>query len=143
MVVNVPSKRNKMKLRIHDNSIRLRLTRSEVARFASAGKLESAVEFGPSPDQRMRYALESSAQVTGPQVRFGDQRLCILLPAATAKEWTGGDRVAVAGHQDLKDERQLDILVEKEFRRLHGAKFDPDLYPNPLEAANRAERTGG
>jgi hypothetical protein len=123
-----------MKLRIHDNSIRLRLTRSEVSRFASAGAIESAVEFGPAVDQRMRYGLESSLEVSGLEVRFVDQRLRILLPAAMAKEWTAGDQVGVDGQQSLSAGRQLDILVEKEFRRLHGAKFDPDLYPNPLEA---------
>jgi hypothetical protein len=82
----------------------------------------------------MRYGLESSLDVSGLEVRFVDQRLRILLPAAMAKEWTAGDQVGVDGQQSLSAGRQLDILVEKEFRRLHGAKFDPDLYPNPLEA---------
>jgi len=124
-----------MKLRIHDNSIRLRLTRSEVVRFTNEGAIESGIEFGPYSNQRMRYSLESSPDVAGLEVRFGDHRLRILMPAATAKEWSGGDRVAVAGSQSLKGEKQLEILVEKEFRRLHGAKDDPDLYPNPLESS--------
>jgi len=124
-----------MKLRIHDNSIRLRLTRSEVARFMNSGAIESTIEFGPDADQRMRYGLESSPDVAGLEVRFGDHRLRILMPVVTAKEWAGGDRVAVAGSQPVKGENLLEILVEKEFHRLHGAKADPDLYPNPLESS--------
>ena len=125
----------RMKLRIHDNSIRLRLTRSEVARFVRNGTIDSVIEFGLSVDQRLRYGLESSPDVTGLQVRFGDHQLRILMPLATANEWTGGERVGVTGSQSLKGEKQLEILVEKEFQRLHGAKPNPDLYPNPLEAA--------
>lgn len=124
-----------MKLRIHDNAIRLRLTRSEVARFASAGVIESTVELGLSADQRIRYGVELSRDVPSLQVRFADQRLTVLIPEAMAKAWTDGDQVAVTDRQTFSDDRQLDILVEKEFRRLHGAKFDLDLYPNPLEAA--------
>ena len=124
-----------MKLRIHGNSIRLRLTRSEVARFVSARCIESAIEFGPAADQRMRYGLEYSSEVTGLEVRFGDHQLRILMPAAAAAEWAEGERVGIAGRQSLSSETALEILVEKEFRRLHGAKPNPDLYPNPLEAA--------
>jgi hypothetical protein len=124
-----------MKLRIHDNSIRLRLTRSEIARFASAGAIESAIEFGPAADQQMRYGLESSPDASELEVRFEDRQLRILMPAGTANEWTAGDRVELTGSQSLKGGKRLEILVEKEFRRLHGANANPDLYPNPLESS--------
>src|SRR5215472_6323651 len=118
-----------MKLRIHDNSIRLRLTRSEVARFERNGTIDSVIEFGLGADQGLRYGLESSPDVTGLEVRFLDHQLRILMPRATANEWTSGERVGVTGSQSLKGEKQLEILVEKEFRRLHGAKPNADLYP--------------
>lgn len=124
-----------MKLRIHDNSIRLRLTRSEIACFASAGAIESTIEFGPAADQQMRYRLESSPDISELGVRFKDHQLTILMPSAEANEWTTGDRVGVRGSHSLNGEKLLEILVEKEFRRLHGAKANPDLYPNPLESS--------
>jgi len=123
-----------MKLRIHDNSIRLRLTRSEVARFAAAGAIEGAIEFGPLPNQRLTYGLESSPQAAGLEVRLDERRVTIVLPEPTAKAWTEGDEVGVKGTQSLGEDKQLDILVEKEFRRMHGANANPDLYPNPLES---------
>jgi len=124
-----------MKLRIHDNSIRLRLTRSEVGRFASDGAIESVFEFGPGSGQRLRYALEAASTETM-VVCVSQGKITIEVPRVIAREWCEGDRVGISARQDLGGEKQLDILVEKEFRRLHGAKFDPDLYPNPLEPKN-------
>ena len=63
------------------------------------------------------------------------ERLMICVPAAIAQDWTGTDRVAIAAKQSMDSQGEIDILVEKEFRRLHGAKFNPDLYPNPLESS--------
>jgi hypothetical protein len=115
-----------MKLRVHGDSIRLRLTRSEVSRFASDGKIEEASPF-------LTYGLEVAPGLAAIAARGSGSRITLLLPAVLAKEWTETDRVAIAGEQRLDSQRQLSILIEKEFRKLHGAKFDPDLYPNPLE----------
>ena len=121
-----------MKLRIHDNSIRLRLNRREVAQFASAGQIAETVEFGPN--QRLRYGLESSPDAAGVEARFSGSDIMIVLPGTLAREWAETERVSVQGDQTLCTGKSLAILVEKEFRRLHGATLDPDLYPNPLEA---------
>lgn len=121
-----------MKLRIHDNSIRLRLNRREVAQFANTGQIAETVEFGPN--QRLRYGLESSPDATGPEVRFSGSDIVIVLPANAAREWGETARISVQGNQMVCTGKSLAILVEKEFRRLHGTTLDPDLYPNPLEA---------
>jgi hypothetical protein len=36
-----------MKLRFHENSLRLRLSQSEVARLAETGRVENTVSFAP------------------------------------------------------------------------------------------------
>ena len=123
-----------MKLRIHGNSIRLRLNRREVAQFASTGQIAETVEFGPN--QRLRYGLESSPDAAGPEARFSGSDIMVVLPANAAREWGETERVSVQGDQTLGTGKSLAILVEKEFRRLHGATLDPDLYPNPLEAGS-------
>jgi hypothetical protein len=121
-----------MKLRIHGNSIRLRLNRREVAQFAGTGQIAETVEFGP--DQQLRYGLESSPDAARVEARFSGADIMIVLPANAAREWGETERVAVQGDQALGTGKSLAILVEKEFRRLHGATLDPELYPNPLEA---------
>ncbi|MBZ5607571.1 MAG: hypothetical protein LAP38_04890 [Acidobacteriia bacterium] len=123
-----------MKLRIHGNSIRLRLNRREVAQFAAAGGLEEAFEYGGDPGNRLVYRIESSNSAPAIAVRVSNQAISIVLPAALAQAWTNTDRVGVSGDVPLQGDKRMTVLVEKEFRRLHGATFDPDLYPNPLEA---------
>jgi hypothetical protein len=58
----------------------------------------------------------------------------IILPTALAQVWSSTDRIEVTANVRLNADKLLSILVEKEFRRLHGVNNDPDLYPNPLEA---------
>jgi len=123
-----------MKLRIHDNSIRLRLTRSEVARFMTEGRIESTLQFGPDPSQRLTYGLEAVPDIAALAVSGLAKRLIIQVPAAMAREWTGTERVGIGAQQSIDGQGQVEILVEKEFRRLHGAKNNRDLYPNPLES---------
>jgi hypothetical protein len=52
---------SKMKIRMRGNSVRLRLTRGEVARLAAVGRVEEATEFGLGPEARLIYSLASSA----------------------------------------------------------------------------------
>ena len=49
-----------MKLRIHRNSIRLRLNRREVAQFCTVGRLQEAFEYGPGNGDRLVYQIEAS-----------------------------------------------------------------------------------
>jgi hypothetical protein len=121
-----------VKLKLHGNSIRLRLTRSEVARFGACGRLEEVFEYGPSPDQQLIYGIES-VKSDSIGIRVGQNAIFALIPAALAHEWAASDRVGVWGEVNHPDGRRVDVLIEKEFRRIHGGKSDPDLYPNPLE----------
>lgn len=123
-----------MKLSIHDNSIRLRLTRSEVARFSAAGRIEATLQFGRDASQRLTYGLETGPGAAGVSLTGSAQHLIIRVPQAIAGEWTGTDRVGISAQHFIDGQGPLEILVEKEFRRLHGAKNNPDLYPNPLES---------
>ena len=121
-----------MKLKLQGNSIRLRLKRSEVARFAEVGRLEEAFEYGPGAGQRLVYGIEA-AEVDAAGVLVDPAGIFVVLPIAVARDWTGSERVAVSGEVVHAGGRRVSVLVEKEFRRMHGATGDPDLYPNPLE----------
>ena len=122
-----------MKLRIHGNSIRLRLTRSEVERFARDGRIESAVRFGPPPVCPLSYRLVVSPQPECMAAEYSSDRITILVSPVVAREWTATELIGISGCQPLGDDGQLEILVEKEFRRMRDAQPDPDLYPNPLQ----------
>ena len=105
-----------MKLRIHDDTIRLRLTRSEVGRIAAGLGVEAACRF---PDgTTLRYAL-------------------VMLPRAQAMPWATGNDAPLRRDRDAG----LQILVEKDFACLdpRDGDDDADLYPNPRGATEPIE----
>jgi len=115
-----------MKLRIHGNSLRLRLTRSEVARFAVEGRIEETIEF--APDIRFTYTLERCSEAGSPRALFQNGWLRVQIPPAEADDWAGTDRVGISGGDTIA------IAIEKDFKCMHGdAEEDRDAYPNPLD----------
>jgi hypothetical protein len=124
-----------MKLRIHGNSLRLRLSQSEVAQFSKTGFVEDSVQF--TPGVSFAYTLESSSSIRASQVSFQNGWLKFQVPAAVGVEWFTTERVGISGDQPLESGRHLSILIEKDFQCLHGdLERDPDAYPNPIETVS-------
>ena len=123
-----------MKLRIQGNSLRLRLSQSEVSQFSKTGFVEDSIQFGPGT--AFAYALESMSSLASPQALFSNGWLRIQVPGAEATDWARSDRVGMEGDQPLESGKRLSILIEKDFQCLHGGEArDPDAFPNPLEEA--------
>jgi hypothetical protein len=122
-----------MKLRIKGNSIRLRLLRSEVERFAAAGQISETVEFGPGPTSFFRYTLLISPDVKTTSAEFRGNEIAIMVPEATARMWIKSDMVGFDIAQPIGNGDTLSILVEKDFVCLDRPN-DPDredAFPNP------------
>jgi len=120
-----------MKLRIHDNSIRLRLSRTEVATFGATGYVFETLGFGEASD--FTYSLEGSESQEGIAAVHTPHTISILVPHTLAQEWTSTDEVSISGTQPLPGGRNLQILIEKDFKCIHqNAEGDEDSYPNPL-----------
>lgn len=110
-----------MKLRLHENSIRVRMNQNEVAALAEAGRVEDAVVF---EDGALAYVVETSAHASTPRATFQGSVIRIELPAKEAEQWARTDQIGISGER---------ILVEKDFRCLHDlSETDPDAFPNPL-----------
>lgn len=121
-----------MKLRIQGNSLRLRLSQSEVAQFSKTGFVEDSIQFAPGAS--FTYTIETSSALPAPLASYQDHWLRVQVPATTAKEWFSTDRVAISADQPIEPEKALSILIEKDFQCLHGGEArDPDAFPNPLE----------
>jgi len=124
-----------MKLRIHGNSLRLRLNQSEVAQFSKTGFIEDSVRFAPSAN--FAYTIESCSSIPAPLASFQNGWLRVRIPAAMATEWFTSDRVGISAEQPVESGKPLFILVEKDFQCLHGdVERDPNAYPNPLETVS-------
>lgn len=120
-----------MKLRIRGNSLRLRLSRTEVDRLRSEGKVEDAIAFAGSA--RLAYALSVSPEASAPAARMHGGRIEVTLPAGLAREWTTTERVGVEAEEALGDGSSLRILVEKDFACLapRAGEDDTDAFPHP------------
>ena len=118
-----------MKIRLLDDSVRLRLARSEVDRIASGHTVEATTRF---PDGGcFRCALEVGAGEM--MAAFHAGTLVIGLPAATARHWAVTDsEVSIAGSLPVSD-GSLDILIEKDFECLEPREGEDraDRFPNP------------
>ena len=122
-----------MKLRIYDDSIRLRLTQTEVARIGKGLPVESVCRFPGGT--ALTYTL---IVVNAPAIdaRLSGERIDVLLPRDRATQWATSDEVSL--RSERQNNRVLDILVEKDFacREPRDADGTTDLYPNPNAQPN-------
>ncbi len=125
-----------MKLRIKDNSIRLRLTRGEVDALRDSGVVEAKTGF---PGGRaFQYRVESSPASVNPAAFFSDNAVTVRLPETTVLAWATTEQVSVPGEQVLDDGATLQILVEKDFACLapREGEDEADMYPYPDAATD-------
>lgn len=106
-----------MKLRLHQNTARLRLDRDEVARFGAQVRVHGETRFGPS--LRLTYALEVSPHAEAIGVRTEGDGFTVLVPAALAREWIETDRVGFTWGGPVGGGEVFRLTVEKDFRCLH------------------------
>jgi hypothetical protein len=122
-----------MKLRIHGNSLRLRVARSEVERLMRAGRIEEAICFGSAEDAKLIYALECVAGQKQISVRWRPQEVTVMLPPEEARAWSEGDAVGLYANCNVGGTK-LAIQVEKDFACLDGSDADTkDRFANPKQ----------
>src|SRR4051794_32434058 len=113
-----------MKLRLNEDSVRLRLRRSEVDRFRSTGSVSAAIRFPDGRTLTYQLAGSTSGEMT---VSLVADVLEVLVPLAKGAAWAAGNAVGIYGNSG-----GIEILVEKDFRRTSMASpDDADRYPNP------------
>lgn len=112
-----------MKIRIKGNSLRYRLTKSEVARLWSAGFLEERTEFAGNI---LVYAI-ASADGDKLSADFIDNKITLRMPKAMIDQLNNTDRV---GFDDSTG--PVSLLIEKDFVCMDRVEEDQsDNYPNP------------
>ena len=121
-----------MKLRIKGNSLRVRITRSEVDRLVNDGRIEETTWLGRDDGSRISYVLEHEAGAKAVGLRFDPPVLAVVVPTSQMREWATGDEVGIYTSLDLGARGALDLVIEKDFACLHGTDEDnEDAFPNP------------
>ncbi len=120
-----------MKLRIRDNSIRLRLARGEVDHLRDAGLVSARTPFPGG--REFQYSVESSPASVNPGAFFSDNVITVRLPETAVLAWANSEQVSIVGEQRLDDGELLTILVEKDFACLapREGEDDSDMYAHP------------
>ena len=126
-----------MKLRIRDNSIRLRLTQTEVDVIRAQGLVRGHTRFAGG--NSFGYLLESSPATVKPEAHISNNVLTVRVPQQEIRQWADSDQVSIAAAQVLDDGDELNILVEKDFACLapREGEDESDMFPHPQAGEQR------
>ena len=113
-----------MKIRIKDNSVRFRLTQSEVAALGENGFVTNFTEFVGRP---FVYSVEIAEEEHALSAVYIENSIVMRIPKTLVEEWINTDRVGFSGEVgDVK------LLIEKDFVCIDNTDEDQsDNYPNP------------
>lgn len=123
-----------MKIRIKGDSVRYRLIKPEVERFANEGVIKEVTHFN---NRVFTYVLQRTDDnvITA---AYNSDTITLYMPDAMANEWTKTERV---GFENVSG--KLNLCIEKDFKCLDNVAEDQsDNYPNPL-AVQRHEHDKG
>lgn len=112
-----------MKIRIKDNSVRLRLTQSEVSELGEKGFVSCFTEF---VDRPFIYSIEATDDKEL-SASFVENRIEMMMPKTMIEELVTTDKVGFDGQVGV-----VKLLVEKDFVCIDNTEEDQsDQYPNP------------
>src|ERR1700692_2595117 len=101
-----------MKLRIHGNSIRFRITQSEIAALVDGVRLEDSVQFGPAQTEILSYAVEISPQCSEVRALYSKGVIQVILPANLAQALASRNQVRIENVQSIAKGVALKIVLE-------------------------------
>jgi len=117
-----------MKLRIKGNSLRIRLTKTEVSKLADTGYLEEQTSF---PGNKFTYALQRT-DAAALSATFESNKITMFVPDSFIKEWPVNSIVGLDRKMPLPGNESLYLLIEKDFVCLdHTTEDQSDNYENP------------
>lgn len=103
------------------NTVRLRLTQSEVAKFDETGSVEETVEF---PSGNLIYELRRGLAYFAD---FQDRKLTVTVPESQARLWVESSQVGMEAQAGT-----VDLLIEKDFQCVHGPADADAFLPEQL-----------
>lgn len=120
-----------MKLRVLDNSIRLRLTRGEVTAIGDDSVVRGRVRF--AANNTFVYMLESSPTTVKPEAHVSNNVMTVRVPQMDIRRWARSEEISIQSEQLLDDGDHLKILIEKDFHCLspREGEDESDMFPHP------------
>ncbi|VAW12712.1 hypothetical protein MNBD_BACTEROID03-2401 [hydrothermal vent metagenome] len=118
-----------MKIRIKGNSVRFRLTKTEVKTLCEKGIAREKTAFNES---NFVYAVKVSDKYDNLHASFLNLGIILFIPKKILSGWHLNDQVGFYHSQTLDDGEQLQLILEKDFVCMdEGIGDQSDNYPNP------------
>jgi hypothetical protein len=119
-----------MKLRIRGNTVRVRVSQSDMIQIVDHGLVVDSIDFAPGERLEYRVEVVPSGVVSA---SYQGNSICVTLPQESVEIWSVAAEVSIEGEQLLNNGVYLTILVEKDFTCLtsRAGEDDVGLFPNP------------
>jgi hypothetical protein len=125
-----------MKLRMRGDSLRLRLTQSEVKRIAQGETVKETTHFLSGIP--LHYILSPVETLEGVVAQYNENQIIVSLPMKLAKDWAKSESVSIK-----REENKFSILIEKDFtclkERKNEIEDESDMFSNPNSATGHCE----
>lgn len=105
-----------MKLRIEDNSLRLRLSELEVQQLASDGTLSNKISF---PKGKSLFYILNTHSGTSFEASLQNDGIRISIPVQLCQQWAHSELIGLNGSCLIYEGEELRILVEKDLGCRH------------------------
>jgi Family of unknown function (DUF7009) len=118
-----------MKIRLKGNSVRMRLSKTEVEKLTAEGYLEEQTSFGKNT---FVYALRSKPDISELSAEYYDRKITLFIPESFIKNWEVNDVVGFDANVNIGSNEKLYLLVEKDFKCINETEEDQsDNFENP------------
>jgi hypothetical protein len=104
-----------MKLRIHKNTLRIRLDEDDLKRLLETGSVTEELRFGDGEVPCLIYSVETRDGTTGASAELEGGRIRVFIPPETARNLADETEVAVEARLTGAGSSDLELLVEKDF----------------------------
>jgi hypothetical protein len=98
-----------MKLRIKGNSLRIRLTKTEVSTLAETGYLQEQASFGSA---KLTYALQAKEDAGTLSATLINNTITMYVPVTFTKEWATNEVVGLKGDMPVDNNNRLFLLTK-------------------------------
>jgi hypothetical protein len=118
-----------MKIRIKGNSVRYRLSKSDVDALTEEGYIEEQTYFGSA---LFKYALERKVDAAELSATYTNHKITVYMPQWFLKDWAINNIITIKNNMPVGENESLFLLVEKDFKCLdHTDEDQSDNYDNP------------
>lgn len=121
-----------MKLRIKGNSIRFRLTQSEVKIVEQTDLVKDQIKFSNSIS--LEYEIKAATGLEYVEATYSEDKITLKVNESLIRDWAHSDQVTISSSLDLSSNENLTILIEKDFKCLSPRDEDEsDMFPHPKQ----------